>query len=75
MDKKIFDTAKKKPVRIKKDDKSYILINEKDFLSQQEELISLRKNFKSVLQVLDGKSKSFKNSEECIDSLFKDLKK
>lgn len=71
----IFEKAKHKPVKINKDNKSYVLMNEKKYLDLNDELLSLRKNLKSLLNVIDGKSKTYTSAEECINEIFKELNK
>lgn len=72
---KIFEKAKNTPIKINKDNKSYILMNEKEYLDLNDELLSLRKNLKSLLNIVEGKSKTYTSAEECVNELFKELNK
>lgn len=70
-----FDEALRKPVSVTRGSDRFILMNEEEYLNLKDEVLSLRKNLFSVLQVVDGKAQSFNNSEEGINRLFDELSK
>lgn len=70
-----FDKARKSPIAITRGNDRYILVNEEEYLSLKDEVMSLQKNLISMMQVNEGNSKSFNNAEESFDSLFDEIKK
>ena len=69
-----FDKARKSPIAIARGSDRFILVNEVEYLSLKDEVMSLQKNLISMMQVNEGNSKSFNSAEESIDSLFEEIK-
>lgn len=65
-----FDKALKKPISITRGDDRFILVNEEEYLSLKDEVMSLQRNLLSVLEVRAGNSESYDNPEEHFNSLF-----
>ena len=68
-----FDKALRKPVSIARGNDRFILMNEEEYLDLKDEVLSLQKNLLSMLQVADGKAKSFNSTEEGMNALFDEL--
>jgi hypothetical protein len=68
-----FDKAIKKPIAIARGNDRFILVNENEYLALKDEVLSLQKNLIAMLQVNEGKAKTFDNVEEGFDSLFDEL--
>lgn len=70
-----FDKALQNPVSIARGDDRFILMNEEEYFDLKDEVLSLRRNLFSMLQVADGKAKSFNSTEEGMSELFDKLSK
>ncbi len=68
-----FDKALGGPISIARGQDRFVLVEESSYLNLKDEVLSLQKNLISMLQVHEGKSKSFENVEEGINSLFDEL--
>lgn len=61
---KYFDMARNEPVAINKNDESYILLHESEYLKMMEEISNLQKGLISALQVQNGQYTVINPSEE-----------
>ena len=65
-----FDKAVDAPVAVTRGTERFVLMNEEEYLSLKDEVMSLQRNLLSVLDVRSGNSESFENPEKHLSTLF-----
>ncbi len=65
-----FDKAVDAPVAVTRGTERFILMNEEEYLSLKDEVMSLQRNLLSVLDVRSGNSESFEDPEKHLSTLF-----